>query len=269
MPAIDSILADVHNASGSPIGLTAATVSTGDSFTVRNFPLTAKARLETVCVQGAAPRIARITSPMLHDNVTGLTFNTPESPTTYLMPREVGTPVISGDVLGVQLDAAATSDTVALLAFYYDNLPGTKARLHSWGDISGIIKSIKPAEVDITTSATIGQFTDTLITTTENQYHARTDYAVLGYEASAALVAVGVKGQETANLRVCGPGPTQAFPTSDYFVAMSFWQGTPHIPVFNADNRFSFYVSAAANTASVASKITLILAELASPLVES
>lgn len=268
MPAIDSILADVHNAGGAAIGLTAATAATGDSFTVRNFPLTSKALLETICVQGAAPRAARITSPMLHDNVTGLTFQTGETPTTFLFPREIGQPVIPGDVLSVSLDAAATSDTLALLAFYYENLPGTKARLHSWGDIVGNIKSIKACEVDVTTSATIGAWSDTLITATENQLHAKSDYAVLGYEATAALVAVGVKGQETANLRVCGPGPTSAFPTSDYFVQMGFWQNTPHIPVFNADNRGSFYVSAAANTASVASKITLILAELVTPLVE-
>lgn len=266
MPAIDSILADVHNAGGAGIGLTAATAATGDSFTVRNFPTTAKARLEAICVQGAAPRAARITSPMFHDNVTGFTFQTPETPTTFLLPREVGQPVVPGDVLAVSLDAAATSDTVAMLALYYENLPGTNARLHSWGEISGNIKSIKPCEVDVVTNATIGQWADTLITATENQLHARTDYAVLGYEATVALVAVGVKGQETANLRVCGPGPTTAFPTSDYFVAMSFWQNTPHIPVFNADNRNSFYVSSAANTTAVASKITLILAELASPL---
>lgn len=267
MPAIDSILADVHNTGGAGIGLTAATPATGDSFTVRNFPTTARARLETVCVQGAAPRSARIASPMLHDNVTGLTFQTGETPTTYLLPRGVGQPLVPGDVLAVSLDAAATSDTVALLAIYYENLPGTSARLHSWGEISGNIKSIKAMEVDVTTAATIGQWVDTLITTTENQLHARTDYAVLGYEATAAVVAIGVKGQETANLRVCGPGPTSAFPTSDYFVQMSAWQQTPHIPVFNADNRGSLYVSTAANTASVASKITLILAELTTPLV--
>lgn len=266
MPAIDSILADVHNAGGAGIGLTAAVAANGDSFTVRNFQLTSKARLETICVQGAAPRQARISSPMLHDNVTGLTFITGETPTTYLFPREIGQPVVPGDVLAISLDAAATSDTLAMLAFYYEDLPGTKARLHSWGEIAGNIKSIKAMEVDITTNATIGQWQDTLITTTENQLHAKSDYAVLGYEASVALVAVGVKGQETANLRVCGPGPTSAFPTSDYFVRMSEQQGTPHIPVFNADNRGSFYVSTAANTTAVASKITLILAELATAL---
>lgn len=266
LPAIDSILADVHNAGGAGIGLTAATPATGDSFTVRNFPTTSKARLEVVAVQGAAPRQARITSPLLHDNVTGLTFNTGENPTTFLLPKDIGQPLVPGDNLAISLDAAATSDTTALLCIYYENLPGTAARLFSWGDISGIIKSIKPMEVDVTSNATIGQWSDTLITTTENQLHAKSDYAVLGYEATVALNAIGVKGQETANLRVCGPGPTSAFPTSDYFVRMSEKHGTPHIPVFNADNRGSFYVSVFANTTAVASKITLILAELSQPL---
>ena len=144
--------------------------------------------------------------------------------------------------------------------------PGAVARLYSWADISGNVKSIKALEVDCVTSATIGQWSDTLITATENQLHARTDYAVLGYEASVAVVTVAIKGQETGNLRVGGPGPTSSFPTSDYFVQMSNMHGTPHIPVFNADNRNSVYVSTAANTASVATKVTLILAEMATAL---
>lgn len=266
MAAIDTVLFDFHNTVAALQPLTATTTATGDSATVRYFPTTSKARLETVCMQNSGPAAIQIKSPMFHDNVTGLTFQFNEHPSTYLLPQEVGQPLVPGDVLTVLMTAAATSDSVAVLCNYYENLPGASARLYSWGDISGNIKSIKACEVDCTTNATIGQWSDTLITTTENQLHARTDYAVLGYEAQTAVTTVAVKGQETGNLRVGGPGPTSSFPTSDYFVSMSNMHGTPHIPVFNADNRGSFYVSTAANTASVASKITLILAEMATPL---
>lgn len=262
MTAIDTILLDVHNATAGAIGLTAATAATADSLTVRNFPQTSRGFIEAVNVQGSGTRQARLISPMLHDNVTGLTFQFSEEPTGFLLPRDVAQPVVPGDTLTFQMDAAATSDTVGTLMFYYQNLPGASSRLHSWGDISGIIKSIKACEVDVTTSAVIGAWSDTVITTTENQLHARTDYAVLGYLANTAAVCVGIKGQETGNLRICGPGQTSTVDTVEYFISMDARHGVPHIPVFNADNRNSVYVSVAANTASVATKVTLILAEL-------
>lgn len=266
MPAIDTILVDVHNATAGAIGLTAGTAATGDSLTVRNFADSQWAKLEAVSVQASGVRQARVTSPMLHDNVTGLTFSFAEEPTQFLMPREIGQALVAGDLLTFLISAAATSDSVGTLHVYYSQLGGGGARLFSWGDISGIVKSIKALEVDCTTSATIGAWSDTLITTTENQLHAHTDYAVLGFLADTAVCAVGVKGQETVNLRVCGPGPTITADQSDYFVRMSDLHNTPHIPVFNADNKGSYYVSTAANTASVSTKVTLILAELSQTL---
>lgn len=265
MSAIDLVAYDVHNATGAPVGFQPATLAPGDSAIVRFFPQTNPAFLEAVAVQSSGVRAARITSPLLHDNVTGMTFQFAEQPSSFLLPQEVGQPIQSGDTLSVQLDAAATSDSVAVLCNYYTNLPGAQARLAMWGDISGTVKSIKPVEVDVASSATIGAWSDTLITTTENQYHAKTDYAVLGYASSVAVCAVAVKGQETANLRVGGPGVITSFDTTDYFIQMSNYHGRPHIPVISADNRFSVYVSVLANTASVATKVTLILAELSQP----
>lgn len=262
MAAIDTVLYDVHNATGAAIGLTAATVANGDSATVRYFPQTNPAFLEAVGFQASGTRVARVTSPLLHDNVTGLTFNTAEQPSSFLLPQEIGQPIFAGDTLAVSLDAAATSDSVAVLCNYYTVLNGVSARLYNWGDISGIIKNIKVMEVDCTSNAAIGQWSDTVITATENQLHAGTDYAILGYESSVAVVAVAIKGQDTGNLRVGGPGVTTAFDSSDYFVAMSNWHSRPHIPVINSDNRNSVYVSVAANTASVATKTSIIMAEL-------
>lgn len=266
MVALDTILADVHNGTGAAIGLTAATPATGDSFTVRNFPDSAWGRLEGVYAQASGTRQVRVTSPAFHDNVTGLTFTTSQQPGTFFMPDGIGQPLVHGDTLAVSLDAAATSDSLAALLVYYSQMSGSDGRYYQWGDISGIVKSIKAMQVAVTSSATIGQWVDTGITTTENQMHAGTDYAILGYLTSVALAAVGVKGQETGNLRACGPGSTNALDTSDYFVDLSNRHGTPHIPVLNADNRNSIYVSVAANTASVASTITLICAELSQRL---
>lgn len=267
MVALDTILADVHNTVASAIGLTAATAANGDSFVVRNFDSASWARLEAISLMaGTAGRQAQVKSPAFHDNVTGITIKTTESPSGFILPQEVGQPLVRGDTLSVLLDAAATSDSVATLHAYYSAGAGVDGRYYSWGDISGIIKSIKTVQVAVTTAATIGQWVDTLITTTDNQLHADTDYAVLGYETDVALVAVGVKGQDTGNLRACGPGAIVGMHTSDYFVAMSNMHGTPHIPVINSNNKGAIYLSAAANTASVAATPALILAELTQSL---
>jgi hypothetical protein len=267
MVALDTVLVDVHNASGAAIGLTAGTAANGDSLTIRNFPDSSWARLEAVSLMaGTAGRQVQVKSPAFHDNVTGLTWKTTESPAEFLLPREVGQPLTRGDTLSVLMDAAATSDSVCTLHNYYAQGAGSDGRYYSWGDISSIIKTIKPVQVAITTSATIGQWTDTVITTTDNQLHADTDYAVLGYYTDVSLVAIGIKGQDTGNLRACGPGMIGSLDPTDYFVQMSQLHGTPHIPVINSNNKASIYLSAAANTASVAATPTLILAELSQTL---
>lgn len=267
MVAIDTILLDVHNGTGAAIGLTAATPATGDSLTVRNFADSAWAKLEAISLQaGTAGRTIQVKSPAFHDNVTGLTYKTSESPAGFLMPQEVGQPLTRGDTMSALIDAAATSDSVATLHAYYSQGAGSDGRYYSWGDISSLIKSIKPVQVAITTSATIGAWSDTVITTTDNQLHADTDYAVLGYASDVALVAIGVKGQDTGNLRCCGPGAILGNNTTQYFVDMSNFHGTPHIPVLSSNNKSSIYLSAAANTASVAATPTLILAELSQNL---
>lgn len=261
--AVDTVALDVHNAATTALGLTNATTASGDSLTVRNFKDSAAAYLQNVYLQGAsAPRRFRLLSARLHDNVTGISFDALESPTEFLIPPELDQPLYAADTLVAQMDAAASSDTVAALLNYYTDLPGISADLRTWAQIKSRIIDIKPVEVDVTSSATIGAWSDTLITTTENQLKADYEYAVLGVEGTAAFCAVGVKGSATGNLRVCAPGASPTLRLTDYFVYMSQENGTPFIPVFNANDRTAFYVSVLANTASAADNVFLILARL-------
>jgi hypothetical protein len=146
---------------------------------------------------------------------------------------------------------------------WYSDLGGASARLHTLGDIQGLVKTIKPLEVDWTTSGTAANWVDTVITASENLLHANTDYAVLGYITDVASLVVGIKGIDTSNLRVCGPGVTRSEVTQDWFVRQSQWTGRPWIPVFNSANQGSVFVSGAAVATSAAIKTSLILAELA------
>jgi len=205
----------------------------------------------------------RVMSPLMHDNVTGLTFASADTDSYYLMSRYSMQMLYPTDTLAAFSSAAAGASGILALSVYYQNLPSSGARLANYSDISAVIKNIKGLEVDCTTGA-VGTWTDTVINTTDKQLHANTDYAVLGYDCDVPLAVVGVKGNETGNLRVCGPGPATSFDTPDYYCQMSQITGQPHIPVFNSNNQGAYYVSACANSATVSSKVYLILAELSS-----
>jgi hypothetical protein len=263
MPAIDTVVGAATNPGAA---FTAVTFDSGDSGVVRNFAQTDSAYLERITRVGGTSGAARILSPLLHDNVRGITFTSAESPTHYLMPQQRGERLNPQDTLTVQVTGGAAETDVVALSIYYSNLPGATARLYNWSDIMPLIAHIKPMEVDCTNSATKGAWTDTVITTTENLLKANTDYAVLGYVTDISQAMVGLKGTETGNLRVCGPGATLTDTTTNFFVEWSQREGTPHIPVFNAANSGSTFVSTCDITASTTPKVQLILAQLSSNL---
>lgn len=264
--AIDTVLAFSTQGAASPFP-TALAATPGDSLQVRSFNAPATAYLDNVVYSAGGGQRLRIKSPMMHDNVTGITFEPAEVPSMHLFPREANLSVVSGDVLTVQGGIAAAGTIVAGLQFYYTNLNGQSARLFNWSDIRGNIKNLKTVEVDLAAVA-VGAWTDTVINATEDQLHAHSDYALFGWSPNTNIDLLGVKGQETGNLRICGPGNTQTLDVTEYFVALSEQEGTPHIPVFNADNKSGFYVSAAHHAAVGAGTehVYLILAELTNRL---
>lgn len=259
MVALDTVLYSVTNPS---TGGTASPAPAGDPSTVRSFPTANPAYLEGFTRMGATAGYAQIRSPLLHDNVQGIRITPGESPSLFSLPGQASQTLQPQDQFTVTLSGGGSEIDIALLYIYYTNLPGAAARLVSRGDIEGNILYTKPLQVAVTTSATVGVWVDTVITTTEDLLHANKDYAVLGYMSNTALGAIGIKGIDTGNLRVCGPGSTQEFPTTQFFSWMSTVTGRPHIPVFNSANKNGTYVSTCAATASVAAVVELILVEL-------
>lgn len=258
--AFDSILVAATNpGAGGAVGTTA---SSGDPLSVRNFNPPDTAYLENIIRMGTAAGFVQVQSPLLHDNVFGIRVTPAESPSVFSLPAELTQGLQAQDTFIVTISGGGAELDIAVLQLYYTNLPGVAARLHSRGDIAGNVKYVKPIRVAVTSSATVGAWVDTVITTTENLLHANKDYAVLGVMTNAALGAIGIKGIDTGNLRCVSPGSTQEFPTSDYFAVMSDRTGRPHIPVFNAANANGTFVSVCAATASVAATVELICVEL-------
>lgn len=260
MPAIDTVLVSAVNPGAT--GAAGVVSTSGDSLSVRNFPTANKGYLENIIRMGTTAGFVGVTSPLLHDNVRGIRITPAETPSVFSLPGQANQELQPQDTFVVTISGGAAETDIALLSLYYENLPGGAARLCSWGDISNNIDNIKPIAVAVTTSATIGAWVDTVITTTEDLTHANTDYAVLGYMSNTALGAIGLKGIDTANLRAAGPGSTQEFPTTQYFAWMSEKTGRPHIPVFNSANKNGTFVSTCAATASVAATVELICCEL-------
>src|SRR5215469_16774849 len=97
--AVETLGWKVTNPSGT---FTAVTMATGDSATVRQFRQGTNARLEHITRQGATAGAVRILSPVLHDNVTGITVITAETPSVLLMPDFLGQPMQPGDALTIQ-----------------------------------------------------------------------------------------------------------------------------------------------------------------------
>lgn len=257
--AIDTVLGAVHNPGATA---TALTMAAGDSLTVRNFEQTATCRLEKVTRAGAAASSIIINSPALYDNVKALHWITSESPSQYLFPPNQGQPLQSQDTLTVTCTGGTAEYDLVALHLYYTDARGYDARLYMPSDISPLIVDYTVIEVDFTTSATPGTWSDTLITTTENRLKANTDHAIIGFTTDVACALVGIKGAATSNLRVAGPGTGSTRDTSKFFWLWSEQEGTPHIPVFNSADSNNTYVCASDSGVSTAVKSQLVVARL-------
>src|SRR6478609_9497656 len=98
---------------------TAATAATGDSFTVRSFAATAHGYLLRVVRQGVTEGGVRVLSPLLHDNVRGITILTVETPAVFAFPREVKQELRPQDALSVQLTGGTGETDSGCLINYY------------------------------------------------------------------------------------------------------------------------------------------------------
>lgn len=237
---------------------TAVTVATGNSLTIRQFTPGTKAVLEQVLRQGATSGGWRLLSPVFHDNVTGITLITAETPSIWAMPDYIGQPVASGDTLVVQGTGGTAETECGAFTVYYQDVLGLDAKMYMWEDLASSIEQIKPFEVDVSVGGTAGVWTDALFNATDKQAKADRKYAVLGWLTDTALAAVAFYGGETGNVRIGGPGSTNAEDTSDFFVDEARRMGTPHIPVISANNFGSTNVSIFTTATSGTAKVTVM-----------
>lgn len=262
--AFDTIGIDRLSGGAADTVFSAATAAAGDSLSVRNAAQGATVQLERVMYHGRAGDAFRIRSPYLHDIAEGIQFFPGVFPSGDMFPTQAPQTLRPQDALIAEMIVnAITSHGDAALGIYYSDLPGVQSRLHTLADIANIIVNLKIMRVTMGSGGAAGVWLDTAITATEDVTRANTDYAVLGYITDTNLCCIAVKGPDTGNLRVGGPGVLQNWLTENYFVNESYEANGPRIPVFNSANKNGTFVSAFSTASPTGANVQLVLAQLA------
>ena len=263
--AVDTV--GFHKTAAAVAGST-ATVSSGDSFTIKSFTAPSTAKLVGLYRhdETGAEGFVQLVSTRFANSTTGVKARSKNSPSVDLLPQYGMQNLYSGDDLTVKLSSSATATKTTFGAFqvYYSNLEGLAARLHNWADIEGNIANLftQTVAVDVTVA---GTWVTVLAKNTDDLMNADTTYALLGYNTDIAYGVVGLKSQETGNLRICGPGCTTSADTSWYYVSKSVALGMPFIPVVQSNNRGGINVTANSGLATTG-KVNLLWAQLTSPV---
>lgn len=244
--------------------LTAATMDTGDSNTVRSFPFgTSPAYIDNLWAFGATAGAIRVRSPRLHDVSQGVRLRYSASNPAPLLPDYARQLLLPQDVLIMeQSGGGAEVDMFTALAIYED-LPGVQAQLSTWDQISPRVKNLAGVECNLTTSATAGQYGGgQALNANFDTLKRNVSYAVLGYTLDTPCCTLGIQGPDLGNLRVGGPGSTRHELTSGWFCDLSVREGKPMIPVINSANIANTIVDVATPATAAAINVTFMLAEL-------
>lgn len=248
-----------------PASFTAVTVATGDSLQVQNFPDGASASLLNMWGLGATAGIVRVHSPKLHDNVQGIRAKFLAATPQPLLPNGPMQPLFSQDTLTVEIQDAGTETDMATLLAYYSNLPGADAQLFDWSSIAPRVRNLLTVEQALTTGGTAGDYGGSAaINATFDLLKGNTYYAVLGYLSDTSVCTVGLRGPDTGNVRLGGPGSSTRIETRRWFVTLSEHTGLPLIPVINSANKGATLADLVHNATGTSVVLEWHLAELAS-----
>lgn len=271
-PVITCINAFKQNLTGGAFESLAA--ASGDSLSIVNFNPGASAYAEEIYASNSAHKMeVAVFSPRFGDPVFGLRLQHNFVPTlaagaksvSSLLPREFDVPVYATDTLTVQVNGTAADNANVALQLYYNDVPGTAQRLANWEQVQaiGIIRSIA-VEVTVTPGATGNYGTAVAINANDDRFRADTDYALLGMTGDQAVMLVTIKGPDTGNFRVPCSLSYDERNNAGYFIDQDVFRPTPHIPILNSNNKATTFLEGIDAANPGATKVSLLLGELAS-----
>jgi len=223
----------------------AGTAVAGDSAIVANG---AKARILQAWSdhQGAGfAQIIRNTSG--HDTTRDLRFEVAVSELSPHLPMGVPADLAPQETLAVTIAGSATAGDVETLALLieYEDLKGLgDQNLVSWDEVQKRMEKVVCLDVQIAAAVAPAFATsEELITAETDLLKANREYAVLGYKVRQECAAVYLRGPDTANRRLGGPGnDLDANTTLQWFAMLSRAYQRPMIPVIGASNKGSTFV---------------------------
>lgn len=244
--------------------LTAVTMDTGDSNTVRSYPFGASpAYIDNLWAFGATAGTIRIRSPRLHDVSQGIRLRYAASNPTVLLPDYARQLLYPQDVLILEQSGGGAETDMFTALTIYEDLPGVQAQLATWDQISPRVKNIAGVECNLTTSATAGQYGGAQALNANFDVLKRNEqYAILGYTVDTACCTIGLQGPDLGNLRVGGPGSIRHELTAGWFCDLSVREGKPMIPIINSANVANTVVDIATPATAAAVNVTFVVAEL-------
>ena len=245
--------------------ITAVTMDTGDSNTVRNANPGVPIRLLSAWAMGATAGLVRVRSPLLHDAVQGIRLRYNANNPDPLLPEYIGQLLMPQDVMTLEMTGGgAETDQMSLLV-EYDDLPGANAQLVTWESIRDQIEYVVGNECNLTSGATASQYGGAQALNASFDLLKRNRYyAILGYLTDTPFGTLGLTGADLGNLRVGGPGSTRNELTAGWFVDLSVRENAPRIPVINSANVAGVTVDLATPATATAINVTFIMALLKS-----
>jgi hypothetical protein len=258
-PAIDTVTATVTAAAA---GGSAAAAVSGDSLAIR--ATNGRVRLINAWIDTDAAGFVQITSPKLHDNTRGIRFRTATHQPYPLLPYETMQDLYSVDNLAVTIASVAGAGKIdnLMLMLYYDDLQGIQANLI---DVPTLEKRrLETVTVEYAPGAPASGSTYSglaAITAQSDLLKRGSSYALVGYQVSANVTGLTVRGADTGNLRIPMPGYFPGgFGSGSWFYDLSMYTTLPLIPVFQANNSPAIFVEQISNDllAAITGSLTFV-----------
>lgn len=260
-PAIDTITATITQA---PVAGGAAAAVAGDSLVIRS--TSGRVRLLNAWIDTDAAGFVQVTSPKLHDNTRGLRFRTQAHQPMPLLPFETMQDLYPVDTLAVTIASANTAGKIDnfTMMVYYDDLSGVAQTLI---DVPTLEKrKLETVTVEYAPGAPAAGNAYSGLAAINNQsdlLKRGSSYALVGYQVSANVPTLTIRGADSGNLRIPMPGFSPAGDMSAaFFYDLSDRTGLPLIPVFQANNSPAIFIEQISNDLLAAITASLIFVRL-------
>lgn len=257
----------VFTATAAAAGGTAATAVAGDSLIIKNGKAARCLAMWADMQTAGAVQLIRQNSG--HDTTRDLRFEIPASQIELMTALGLAFPLAAQETLSPTIfggGVAGDVETVVMLNEYEELAGLGEQRLIDWDALIKRMENL--VTVDATIAAAVGPAfatSEETIFADSDLLKANTDYAWIGYRVRQEAAAVYLKGPDTANVRVGGPGnDLQGEVTSQWFAMLSRAYARPCIPVFNTGNKGSTVIGVHADENAGNINVSLLLAKLKS-----